>query len=118
MAALTGEKISTASPISEGSRFRTGFDGPSCVYKPASGLGGVSAEFVSAESYDGLVSDPMLKLTPMAGVGDEAFQALDQIDGTTVIRTLAKKGDDHLLVMIFSGTSPENAKELTTKLLG
>ena len=115
---LTGQTITSAAELSAGSRFRSGFTGPSCLYKTSSGLGGVSAEFVSADTYQGLVADPGLKPTPLAGVGDEAYQVTDQIDPSKVIRTIAKKGDQYVLVLIYSGTSADNAKTLTTELLG
>lgn len=115
---ITGETIVSAKPLSAGSHFSSSFQGPSCVYGTSSGLGGVSAEFVSAESYEALTTDPITKPLPLDGVGDEAFQVVDQIDGTKVIRTVAKQGDDHLLVLIFAGTSEAEASTLTSQLLG
>ena len=60
----------------------------------------------------------LIVLGLVAGVGDEAYQVVDQVDGTKVIRTIARKGDQQVLVLIYSGTSVDNAKTLTTKLLG
>jgi hypothetical protein len=116
--AITGETITAAKPLGSGSRFRSGFTGPSCVYTTTTGLGGVNAEFVAADSYQGLTTDPVTKPKALSGVGDEAFQAVDQVDGTKVIRTLAKKGDQYLFVQIYAGTTEANAKTLTNKLLG
>jgi hypothetical protein len=118
VSALVGQTITSAEPLSPNGRFRSGFSAPSCEYETAVGLGGVSAEFVEAESYQGLTTDSVTKPRPLAGVGDEAFQAVDQVDGTKVIRTFAKRGDQYLYVQIFSGTSEDNAKTLTNKLLG
>lgn len=115
---LTGQTITSAKELGAGDRFRSGFTGPSCLYKTSSGLGGVSAEFVAADTFRELIADPGLKPTPLAGVGDEAYQVVDQVDGTKVIRTIARKGDQQVLVLIYSGTSADNAKTLTTKLLG
>lgn len=116
--ALTGETITSAKPLSGGSHFSSSFQGASCVYTTSTGLGGVSAEFVDAGSYDALTTDPVTKPQPLDGVGDEAFQGVDQIDGTKVIRTIAKKGDEYLFVQIYAGTSEANAKTLTEQLLG
>lgn len=116
--ALTGETITSAEPLAGGMRFRSGFEGPSCVYSTTTGLGGVSAEFVSADSYQGLTTDPVTKPVPLDGVGDEAFQVVDQIDGTKVIRTFATSGDEYLFVQIYAGTSEANAAALTSSLLG
>ncbi len=118
VSALTGQTITAANELGAGERFRSGFTGPSCLYKTSSGLGGVSAEFVAADTFRELIADPGLKPTPLAGVGDEAYQVVDQVDGTKVIRTIARKCDQQVLVLIYSGTSADNAKTLTTKLLG
>ncbi len=115
---LTGESITSATELDGGSRVRSGFKSPSCVYKTATGLGGVSAEFVAADTYKGFTTDPVLPPSALTGVGDEAFQVVDKLDGTKVIRTYAKKGDQYLYVQIFAGTPPDKAATLTKKLLG
>ncbi|MCX7621341.1 MAG: DUF3558 domain-containing protein [Acidimicrobiales bacterium] len=118
VAAILGEEITGAKPLSAGERYDSQFNGPTCSYPGKNGLGGAVAQTFSATRYEGEKSSPLTgEYEPMAGVGDEAFLRYDA-QGQAVISTVAKKGNDYWYIQIFRGTTPDKAAELTRKILG
>ncbi|WP_208028773.1 DUF3558 family protein [Rhabdothermincola sediminis] len=117
VASLLGEQIVEAKPVSSGSRAETGFNGPSCAYTTANGLGGAQAETISAEKYTAMTRDSITPVEALAGLGDSAFVAKD-VTGQSVIRVFTAKGDDHWFIEIFRGTTPDKATQLAEMILG
>lgn len=117
VSSLLGEQIVEAKPVSAGSRAETGFDGPSCAYTTANGLGGVQAQTISAQKYTAMTRDSITPVEALAGLGDSAFIAKDAT-GQSVIRVFAAKGDDHWFIEIYRGTTPEKATQLAEMILG
>lgn len=117
VASLLGEQIVEAKPVSSGDRAETGFNGPSCAYTTANGLGGAQAETISAEKYTAMTRDSITSVEALAGLGDSAYVAKDAT-GQSVIRVFTAKGDDHWFIEIFRGTTPDKATQLAEMILG
>ncbi|WP_334141236.1 DUF3558 family protein [Rhabdothermincola sp.] len=117
VANLLGEQIVEAKPISTSGRAETGFNGPSCAYTTANGLGGAQAQTISAQKYTAMTRDSITPVEALAGLGDSAFVAKDAT-GQSVIRVFTAKGDDHWFIEIYRGTTPDKATQLAEMILG